>query len=119
MDELWQKLVEQLVLNAIPLLVPLVIAWVVRLLTQVWSEFKANRPEVAYYVESAAEFAVTAAEQVGLSGKLSEFADSKLDYAMEMAQRWLAENNVKYIDIDLLRAAIEAEVLKQFPKKSE
>lgn len=119
MDELWQKFVEQLLLNAIPLLVPLVIAFVMRLLTQIWSDFKRNQPNLTTWMEYAADFAVAAAEQVGASGQLKDFAASKIGYAMDLAQKYLYENGIKHIDLDLLRAAIEAEVIKQFPHKSE
>jgi hypothetical protein len=119
MNEYWQLFIQQVLLNAIPLLVPVIIGVVVKLLTSAWAEIKQWKPDVADEMHYAAKFAVAAAEQVGLSGALKDLANSKLDYAIEMAEKYLAEKGIKYIDLDLLRAAIEAQVLAQFPKKAE
>lgn len=119
MNEYWQSFTQQLLLNAIPLVVPIIIGVVVKLLTSAWSQIRQWKPDVADEMYYAAKFAVAAAEQVGLTGALKDLAESKLDYAIDMAERYLAENGIKAIDLDLLRAAIEAQVMAQFPKKAE
>jgi len=116
MSEFWEKFAMELLLNAIPILVPVVIAIFVNLCLTIWQKIKDRQPDIAWNMEQAAEFAVNAAEQVGLSGALVAFADSKLDYAIEMAQKYLETQGIKHIDLVLLRAAIEAAVKKaDFP----
>ena len=116
MSEIWQEYLQQVLLNAIPIVVPLLIAWLVKVCVNIWQMIKSQHPQVAWELEQAAKFAVAAAEQVGLSGALSEFADSKLDYALETAQKYLASRGIKNIDLSLLRAAIEAAVINaHFP----
>ncbi|MCE5209847.1 MAG: hypothetical protein LLG42_16275 [Chloroflexi bacterium] len=87
MDEVWQKFLQQVLLNLVPIVVPLVIAWVGKICVDIWQKIKREQPSVAWYLTEAAEFAVNAAEQVGLSGALENYADSKLDYAMSVAQK--------------------------------
>lgn len=116
MDQYWQKFAQELLLQAIPILIPLAIAWIGKLCVEVWEKIKSRKPELALLIEEAARFSVLAAEQVGLSGALSEFANSKLEYAIQVAEKYLATRGIKHIDLDLLRAAIEAEVKKaDFP----
>ncbi len=112
MSEFWEKFAMELLLNAIPILVPVVIAIFVNLCLTIWQKIKDRQPNIAWNLEQAAEFAVNAAEQVGLSGALVAFADSKLDYAIEVAQKYLETQGIKHIDLGLLRAAIEAAVKK-------
>ena len=57
----------------------------------------------------AAKVAVTAAEQAGAAKLISD----KKVYAMDIAERWLAEHGV-HLDFELIDAAIEAAVYEQF-----
>ena len=75
------------------------------------AEAEAQYPDAFSVVESIAAQVVAAAEQAGAIG----YADSKIDYALEMAERWLDEYDFD-IDLELIRAAIEAEVKRQFGK---
>ena len=59
------------------------------------------------------EGSIRAAEQMELAG----FIEDKKQYALNIAQAYLNEHGWDEFDIDLLEAAIEAEVLKQFPKE--
>lgn len=110
MSEFWQEFAQKLLLEAIPLLIPVVIVWIGKALADLWLTFKANKPELAWEIKKAAEFAIKAAEQVGLTGALVGLAESKLDYAIEVAEKWLSANGIKNFDLDLLRAAIESEL---------
>lgn len=117
MSEFWQTVLMKVLDVLIPLLVPALIAAVSAYAANVWRQFKDSKADVAYAIENAAQFVVKAAEQMGLMDQLENWADSKLDYAIDMADRYLDAQGYTNIDLELLRAAIEAEVLKQFPKQ--
>jgi len=57
--------------------------------------------------------AVAAAEQLGLTGELEKYADTKLEYAIDHVERMLADNGIR-VDLDIpleyIRDLIEAEV---------
>lgn len=120
MSEFWQVVLMKVLDVLIPLLVPALIAAVSAYAASVWKQFKDDQPDIAWNIEKAAHFAVQAAEQLKLSNQIMEIAgkeyDKKMDYAIEVAQKYLDTQGLKNIDLDFLRAAIEAEVLKQFPK---
>lgn len=117
MSEFWQTVVMRVMDVLIPLLVPAMLAWVTAYAASVWQKIKDSRPDISYAIESAAEFAVKAAEQLGLTEQLLEFADTKLDYAIDIAERYLEQQGYKNIDLDVLRAAIEKAVHEYFPHK--
>lgn len=117
MSEFWQTVLMKVLDVLIPLLVPALLAFVGAYVAKVWKMFKDSKPDIAYAIENAAEFAVKAAEQMGLTEQLTDWADSKLDYAIDMAERYLAEQGFNNIDLDVIRAAIERAVIEYFPKK--
>jgi len=81
-------------------------------LTKKWlQQLENSKPELSWYLNEAARFAVSAAEKMNLS----EFIEDKKQYACEIAQAYLDAHGWSEVDIDLLEAAIESEVLKQFP----
>jgi hypothetical protein len=79
---------------------------------KVLSDLECNKPSLHWALEQAAEVAVRAAEKMNLSG----FVANKKSYAMETVQSFLNEAGWEEINLVLLEAAVEAEVLKQFPK---
>lgn len=86
----------------------LVIAWIKKTVDQI----KANMDDrLEWALDTAVKMAVFAAEQV----KLRDALIDKKNYALEIAESYLAERGFK-IDLKLLDAAIEAEVMKQFNK---
>jgi hypothetical protein len=72
-------------------------------------------------VQEAVADAVRAAEQLGLTDQLKEYGDSKLEFAIAAAEKFLEVQGIR-LDLDepanVLRTLIEAEVNRQFPKKS-
>ena len=98
------------------LLLPIIAAFCVaalRALTKKWlAEMEAKKPKLKYYLEEAVELAVKSAEQAKLAG----FVEDKKTHAMVIAQEYLNAHGWDEVDLDLLDSAIEAEVLKQFPK---
>ena len=107
-----QEFVMGLLLAALPVLAAFAIA-ALRALVKKWlAELESNKPSFHWALVEAVEIAVRAAEKM----EFSEFIDDKKTYAFEIAQRYLDGEGWNEVDVDLLSAAIEAEVLKQFPK---
>jgi hypothetical protein len=120
MDEQVLEIAQKAVMLVIQLAIPPLIAWGI-------AEFKRWREEQArerddenwfFILESVVRDAVTAAEQLGLTDQLSEFAESKLDYAIAYVEQALTAHGYA-IDLDpfldVIRGMIEAEVRRQFP----
>jgi len=63
----------------------------------------------AEFIGRIVEIGVQAAEQVYGAAN----GDAKKGYAIDFAEKWLAERGVK-IDVDVLDAAVEAAVLREF-----
>jgi len=110
--DLLQKFAFELAVLALPIISGFVIA-ALRALVKKWlAELEASKPELASYLREAVEMAVVAAEQANLAG----FVENKKQYAFQVAQQWLDAHGWNEVNVDVLEAAIEAEVLKQFPK---
>ena len=107
-----QEFVMGLLLAALPVLAAYAIkalkAWGDKLL----ADLENSKPSVYWALQEAVVVAVRAAEKM----EFSKFIDDKKAYAFEIAQRFLDNEGWEEIDIELIEAAIEAEVLKQFPK---
>jgi len=90
------------------LLAGLVIAWIKKVIEQV----KAKMDErFIWMLDEAVRVAVLAAEQVNLSG----FIEDKKDYAIGVAEKWLAERGYK-INLAVPSDRIEAAVMEEFNK---
>jgi len=92
----------------LPIVAVAVIGALVSWAKLLWEKAKSWNPDATDLLEEAAKIAVTAAEQVGAA----KFIDKKV-YAMDIAERWLAEHGIM-LDIELIDAAIEAAVYRQF-----
>ena len=107
-----QEFVMGLLLAALPILAAYAIkalkAWGDKLL----ADLENNKPSLHWALEEAVEIAVRAAEKM----EFSKFIDDKKAYAFEIVQLYLDNEGWEEIDVELIEAAIEAEVLKQFPK---
>ena len=110
--DLLQKFAFELAVLALPIISGFVIA-ALRALVKKWlGELEASKPKLYWYLDEAASLAVAAAEKMNAS----EFIDEKKQYALEIMQSWLDAHGWDEVDIELLEAALEAEVLRQFPK---
>jgi len=79
-------------------------------LTKKWlNDIKQNQPDLSWFLENAVEIAVRAAEQT----HAKELFEEKKQYAFNVAQAYLNEHGWDEVDVLVLEAAIEAEVLKQ------
>ena len=98
----------------LPVIAAFVVAYLKALIDKKMAEIEASKPELAWYLDEAVRIAVAAAEKANFSG----FVEDKKEYAITIAQKWLDEHGWDEFDIDILEAAIEAEVLKQFGRES-
>jgi len=102
------KLLQALLLAIFPVLAGALVRWV---LVAVKRESQRFDQQTLHTLTMLAELAVRAAEQAKLAGLI----DDKKKYALEMMEQWFARRGVQ-IDLQALSAAIESEVLTQFPK---
>ncbi len=99
------QFLQNLLLALLPILAASAATWLLAKARQVWAQFKATKPDLATELESIARTVVMAAEQAGAS----QLIKNKKDYAIQMAQNYLALKGLK-IDLPLIDAAIEAAV---------
>lgn len=107
-DVLW-KFVESFVVALVPILVPLLAAWILPKVIGAWKGLKDRLGDNAWMLDDVATIAVRAAEQA----KVGALAAEKKDYAIGVAQAYLKEKGIK-LDLALIDAAIEAAVLQEF-----
>lgn len=102
----WGKVLENVIMAAIPVLVPVLAAWVVAKVRELWVDVSSKMSEeTVYWLKQAADIAVKAAEQQGLA-KLIQ--DKKAD-AIATAQAYLKVKGIN-VDVALISAAIEKAV---------
>ena len=108
------NLLQEFAFNLAVLALPIISAFLIALLKawidKVLADIEANKPKLAEAIKEAVSLAVKAAEGMELGG----FIDDKKQYALNIAQNWLDSEGWDEVDIDVLEAAIEAEVLKVF-----
>ena len=108
------NLLQQFVFNLLVLALPVIAAFLIALLKawieKVLAQVEQARPKLADAIKQAVSLAVKAAEGLDLAGMITD----KKAYALEIAQAWLDEEGWGEIELDILEAAIEAEVLKVF-----
>ena len=110
--DLLQKVAFELAVFALTAISGFIMAAISVLIKKWLAELEASKPKLYWYLTEAAELAVAAAEKMNAS----EFIDEKKQYALEIMQSWLDAHGWDEVDIELLEAALEAEVLRQFPK---
>ena len=107
---------QEFAMGLLILVLPILSAFLIKALNALvkkWlAELEASKPQLSWYLNQAVELAVSAAEKSSLSGLIK---DKKL-YALEIAQAFLDEHGWDEVNVSVLEAAIEAEVLRQFPK---
>ena len=104
------KFLETFLLALIPLLVPIVAAWVIAQIRSTWQRFKSTQSESnLFLLKEIATLAVRAAEQSGANLLIHD----KKSYAVGVAEDYLAARGIT-INLSLIEAAIEAAVLEEF-----
>jgi hypothetical protein len=105
------KVLEAVLIAVLPPLAVGLVGLVVALFRKWWIQAKEYAPQVTDLLEEAAKMAVRAAEQAGIA----QLIEDKKQYAIQIVELWLEARHVS-VDIDLIDAAIEAAVLKEFNK---
>ena len=109
---IFSKVLEAVLIALLPPLAVALVGLVVALARKAWMQARDSfAPQITDLLEEAAKMAVRAAEQAGIA----ELIDDKKQYAIEIVELWLEARHVS-VDIDLIDAAIEAAVLKEFNK---
>ena len=103
------KVLEAILIAILPPLAVALVSFAFAKAKAVWARAKQWNPTVTQYLEQAARFAVQAAEQAGAAALIED----KKQYAIQIAEAWLAANHIT-TDIDLIDAAIEKAVLELF-----
>ena len=93
----------------LPIVAVAIISVLVSWAKLLWQKARLWNPDATDLLEEAAKVAVTAAEQAGAAKLISD----KKVYAMDIAERWLEQHGIM-LDIELIDAAIEAAVYRQF-----
>ena len=112
MDEFWKSFVNALLMAFAPILAGLVAGWLAVTIKRIWAQIEADKPELAYTLDTIARIAVQAAEQAGASG----YIEDKKQYAIEFIQNYLDAQGWGVIDVSVIEAAIEAAVYNEFNK---
>jgi uncharacterized membrane protein YhhN len=113
----YNKIIESIILTAIPLVIPFILAAVFSWLKLGWAKLEANQTPATDFLFQAAHMAVTAAEQYSKTPEFADLLMSKKQYALVIARQYLLENNID-LDVDLIEAAIESAV-KEFINKND
>jgi hypothetical protein len=114
MENFWSDLLQNLLMAFAPVIASLLAGLLYAQIRKVWAQFKAEKPDVAWALESAARMAVLAAEQAGAK----ELIEDKKAYAMNVAEKWLATKGIT-LDLDLIDAAIEAAVYDELNRQKD
>ena len=112
MDEFWKSFANSLIMAFAPIIAALIAGWLAVTIKRIWAGIKADRPELAYTLETVARIAVQAAEQAGAAG----YIEDKKQYAIEFIQNYLDAQGWGAIDVSVIEAAIEAAVYNEFNK---
>ena len=103
------KVIEAILIAILPPLAVVIVSAAVAYAKRLWSDLKLRYPSVTELIEEAAVFAVQAAEQAGAAKLIKD----KKEYAIQIAEAWLAANHIT-TDLHLIDAAIEKAVLELF-----
>jgi hypothetical protein len=107
----WSPILQSVLTYVLPLLTIAFLGVAVTWIKKEWGLFSAAHKDWAWDLEQAAQLAVTAAEQSGLSG----FITDKKAYAIGIAQAYLDAKGFK-VDLTVIDAAIEAAVWEYLNK---
>jgi len=112
--EVFSKFAETVLVAVLPVLAGFLVVWVKAKIEEAKAKIAAYKPGLLETIEWVAGIAVSAAEQSEIAG----YIEDKRKYAFDLIENYLVSQGLE-IDIDLIYAAIEAEVSKKaFPHRS-
>lgn len=112
MDEFWKEFAQSLLMAFAPIIAGLIAGYIAVAIKRLWAKIQADKPELAYTLDTIARIAVQAAEQAGASG----YIEDKKQYAIEFIQSYLDAQGWGVIDIAMIEGAVEAAVYNEFNK---
>jgi hypothetical protein len=105
-QEIGVKVLNAVLMAALPALAVSLTGAVIAWARKTWAEFKRTEPKLSDQVAFYVRIAVEAAEQAGAA----KLVEDKKRYALDIAQRWLKQNGLGDIDVELIAAEIERQV---------
>lgn len=106
--DVFQKFVFNIAVATLPFLSVFIIAWIKAQVELKMAQIEEIKPKFADALRVAVALAVQAAEQAGLA----DLIDDKKMFAIETAEAFLVDVGWEEFDLNVLAAAIEAEVLQ-------
>jgi hypothetical protein len=111
----WGQLIQVVLQAVLAVALPVVVKFIVDWLRKRLEEMEQSLGERRWYmIQEAVRIAVSAAEQSGLAGLIEDIGEEKKRWAIDAAERFLAQNGLGGLDLDVLADMIESEVRKQF-----
>lgn len=101
----WNVILGELMTQFLRVLIPVLVALVVKWAIQLYEEIKQNQPDFAQVLQTAVNIAVMSAEQM----MQTEDGQRKKQYAIASVQDYLAQKGM-VIDVSVIEDAIEATV---------
>lgn len=101
----WKILLGELMTQFLRVLIPVLVALIVKWAIQVYQEIKKSQPDFAQVLQTAVNIAVMSAEQM----MQTEEGQKKKEYAIASVQDYLAQKGM-VIDVSVIEDAIEATV---------
>lgn len=115
----WSELIQTVLEAVVAVVLPVAVAYAVTWLRAQRDELLSRLDEKSQkMVKDAVAIAVRAAEQSGLAGHIANAGKVKRDYALKMAEGYLASWGVE-LDVEVLAGMVEAEVLSQLGWKKQ
>ena len=102
----WSAIVGQIITAVLKIVVPVLVALVLKWATEIWLKIKGESPDLAELLSYAVSIACEAAEQIIRGDGKGE---EKKQYAIEAVKKYLAEFGLD-IDVDVIADAIEQKV---------
>lgn len=111
-NELLGTVVQAILVAVLPILAVFAVKWAQVKIAQIKDVIS---PDFRWILDQAAELGVYAAEQLKKSGQIEE----KKAYAVDIANKFMIDNHLPDVHVDLIVAAVEKAVLQaNFDEKS-
>ena len=111
----WGQLIQVVLQAVLAIVLPVVVKFIVDWLRKRLEDMELQLGERRWsLLKEAVEIAVRAAQQSGLAGHIGNIGEEKKRWAIDAAERFLAQNGLGGLDLDMLADMIESEVGRQF-----
>jgi len=101
----WSEIGFTVLEAVLPLLAVTVTGWVLGLAARIWQEYVANKPDLIYKIELAADWVIPVVEQLKKTGAIPDNVTAK-QYAVDLVLEYLRAKDVK-VDEPRVRILID------------